>query len=147
MRVEIELQEELTEPYVKIFTREIDEQIRELSQRISSSGIRNDIMMLWYKEKYHLVKLEDIQMIRYEDQQVMFYTGNQTYTSSQRLYQVEESLSQTFLRISKTTIISMKHVESVEPSFNSTMKVKMSNSMKDYISRKYLPGFKKYLGL
>lgn len=147
MQVEIELQEDLPAPYVKIFTQEIDAQTQKIYQRIKALDEKNDFLLLWQEDKYQVVKQKDIQLVRYENSEITYYVGNQRYTGNQRLYQVEEELEESFLRISKTTLINMHHVDSVEPSFNSTMVVKMQNEEKDYISRKYLPAFKKFLGL
>lgn len=147
MQVEIELQEDLPAPYVKIFTQEIDAQTQKIYQRIKALDEKNDFLLLWQEDKYQVVKQKDIQLVRYENSEITYYVGNQRYTGNQRLYQVEEELEESFLRISKTTLINMHHVNSVEPSFNSTMAVKMQNGEKDYISRKYLPAFKKFLGL
>ena len=38
-------------------------------------------------------------------------------------------------------------MESVEPSFNGVMLLHMKNGEKEYISRKFVPQLKKYLGL
>ncbi len=51
------------------------------------------------------------------------------------------------MKISKSTIINLNQVNSVKPSFNGMISLLLKNSCKDYISRKYIPSFKKYLGL
>ena len=60
---------------------------------------------------------------------------------------MEKLLGSGFMRISKSTLINLKQINSVEPSFHGTMLVILKNGNKDYISRKYLPAFKKYLGI
>jgi DNA-binding LytR/AlgR family response regulator len=38
-------------------------------------------------------------------------------------------------------------MDSIEPGFSGTLLLKLRNGNKDYVSRKYLPEFKRYLGL
>ena len=39
------------------------------------------------------------------------------------------------------------YMDSIEGGFSGTLLLTLKNGCKDYVSRKYLPGFKKYLGL
>ena len=51
------------------------------------------------------------------------------------------------MQISKTTLVNLSYMDSIEPGFSGTLLLKLKNGSKDYVSRKYLPEFKKYLGL
>ena len=64
-----------------------------------------------------------------------------------RLYETEEILGRGFLRISKSAIVNLRCLDSVEPSMSGMMLLKLKNGMKDYVSRKYLPSLKNYLGI
>jgi len=86
-------------------------------------------------------------MFRVEDKQVTVYTENSNYLIKKALYQVEEGLDSDFIRISKTTIINLKKIERVAPSLKGMMFIELKNGLKDNISRKYLPDFKKALDL
>ena len=86
-------------------------------------------------------------MARVENEKISVYGKAKVYSCSGRLYKIEELMGSGFLRISKSTIINLKYLDSVEPSFNGMMLVKLKNGSKDYVSRKYLPALKKYLGL
>ena len=93
------------------------------------------------------MEYDEIFMIRVEDKVVKVYTHNDEYVVKRALYQVEESLDQSFVRISKTTIINIKKIDRVAPSLKGMMFIMMKNGLKDNISRKYLPEFKEALGL
>ena len=43
--------------------------------------------------------------------------------------------------------VTNSYLDSIEPGFSGTMLLKLKNGSKDYVSRTYLPAFKKYLGL
>ena len=94
-----------------------------------------------------LLELQDVFMFRVEDKQVKVYTQNNEYLIKKPLYQVEEGLNQSFVRISKTTIVNLKKIERVAPSLKGMMFIELKNGLKDNISRKYLPSFKEALDL
>lgn len=60
---------------------------------------------------------------------------------------MEEDLPSDFIRISKTTIVNLKRIKRVAPSLKGMMFIELKNGLKDNISRKYLPDFKKALDL
>jgi len=94
-----------------------------------------------------LLELKDIYMVRVEDKKVMVYAENNDYLIKKPLYQVEEGLNSDFVRISKTTIVNLKKIKRVAPSLKGMMFIELKNGLKDNISRKYLPDFKKALDL
>ena len=69
------------------------------------------------------------------------------YRSRKRLYELEKQLGKQFMQISKSTLVNLSYLDSIEAGFNGTLLLKLKNGCKDYVSRKYLPEFKKYLGL
>ena len=75
------------------------------------------------------------------------YSENSEYLIKKPLYQVEETLSPDFVRISKTTIVNLKKIARVAPSLKGMMFIELKNGLKDNISRKYLPDFKNALDL
>ena len=146
MNVKVELTSNIQEPCMVIYTNKITEEITALLRLIENQN-QKDFIILQQEERYIVVKLQDIYMVRLEDRLVALYGENEKYYSKLRLYEVEEQLGSDFMQISKTTLINRKQIESVEPSFSGTMYLKLKNQSKDYISRKYLPDFKKYLGI
>lgn len=146
MKVKIELQENLMEPYAVIYTEELTDQISKVA-KILGAETKEDFLILEQNEKYLVMKPEEIFMVRFEENQVVLYGDKNKYHSRHRLYEVEQQLGSLFMRISKTTLINLKQIESVEPSLSGTMYLKLKNGCKDYISRKYLPAFKSYLGI
>lgn len=56
-------------------------------------------------------------------------------------------LGSNFMRISKSIIVNLRKIESVEASFNGMILLRMKNGSKEYVSRTYLPKIKQYLGI
>ena len=94
-----------------------------------------------------LLEFSEIFMFRVEDKKVNVYTENQEYIIKKPLYQVEETLTSDFVRISKTTIVNLKKIKRVAPSLKGMMFIELKNGLKDNISRKYLSEFKRALDL
>lgn len=152
MNVKIELSPEVEKPYAVIYTRVITSEITTAIEALEALGesqpVRDgsEVILARQDEKLLVLNPKDVFMVRMEAGEVVLYTELKKYTSGKRLYEVEKQLGKEFLRISKTTIINLKQIDSVEPSFDG-MVLFLKNGLKDYISRKYMKEFKAYLGL
>ena len=86
-------------------------------------------------------------MIRIENNRAVIYCKEQKYVSKKRLVELEKNLKGSFMKISKTTLINLDYIASAEAAFGGMMCLIMKNGCKDYVSRKYLPVLKRYLGI
>lgn len=143
MKVELKLSAEIKEPYAVIYSDELTDQ---LQNTISYLQNQEQIITAFEEENIVIINPQEIDMIVSTGRTVTLYCGEKEYLSRKCLYEFEEMLRNNFMRISKTTIINLNKLKHVEPSFNG-MLVVLKSGHKDYISRKYLPIFKKYLGL
>lgn len=138
---------DITEPYVVIHTGEITPQIQKLAAYIQNMGTAASAAIAVYDEdNIVIVSPEEIYMIVSQGRYVNVYCKDNEYLSKKCLYEFENILQNNFIRISKTTLVNLQQIKRVEPSFNG-MLVVLKNGRKDYISRKYLPKFKKSLGI
>lgn len=144
MKVEIQISADIEEPYAIIYSNKMTDEVQHIYEKIQSGG---NVVTVIDNEQIIVLQPAEIYMLRMENEQLIVYCQQKKYVSNKRLYEMEQLLGSSFMRISKSTIINLKKVNSVEPSFNGTMLVVLKNGDKDYISRKYLPAFKKYLGL
>lgn len=146
MKVNLFVSRDIKEPYADIHTNELTDNITK-AMSILESEDSNDMLAVKKGSDIALLELSEIYMFRVEDKQVKVYTESSEYLIRKALYQVEESLDQSFVRISKTTIVNLKKVERVAPSLKGMMFIQLKNGLKDNISRKYLPDFKEALDL
>lgn len=144
MKVEIQISPDIEEPYAVIYSNQMTEEVQLIYDKIQSYS---NVITAIDNEQIIILQPSEIYMLRIENEQLVIYCQQKKYISNKRLYEMENLLGSKFMRISKSTIINLKKLSSVEPSFNGTMLVILKNGDKDYISRKYLPAFKKYLGL
>ncbi|MBP3869613.1 MAG: LytTR family transcriptional regulator [Faecalicoccus sp.] len=145
MKVTVELSDKCKEPYAVMYTDRMTDSI----QRIMDAVGLEDTVITAYQNEINIVILQpkDIYMIRIEDKDTIVYGAKEKYRSRKRLYELADLLGKQFMQISKSTLINLSYMDSIEPGFAGTMLLKMKNGSKDYVSRKYLPEFKKYLGL
>ena len=146
MKVNLFVSRDIEEPYADIHTDELTDNI---SKAINILESEDSAKLLAVKNgsDIALLELEDVFMFRVEEKQVKVCTENKDYVIKKALYQVEETLTEDFVRISKTTIVNLKKIQRVAPSLKGMMFIELKNGLKDNISRKYLPDFKKALDL
>lgn len=143
MKVEVKISADIEESSVNIFTNKMTEEIQKICDYIQNV---EKIIPVYDDENIVILQPEEIYMIVSKGRAVDIYCKDTQYISKKCLYEFEEMLKSEFMRISKTTIINLKQIKWVEPSFNG-MLIVLKNDKKDYISRKYLPDLKRYLGL
>ena len=98
-------------------------------------------------DKIVMLHPEDIYLVRVEAEKTVIHGDKKQYRSGKRLYELETLLGPDFMRVSKSTIINLHLLDYVAPSLGGVMVLVMKNGLRDYISRKYLPAFKRYLGI
>ena len=146
MKVNLFVSRDIEEPYADIHTNELTDNITK-AMSILESDDSNEMLAVKRGSDRALLEFSEIFMFRVEDKQVNVYTENQEYIIKKPLYQVEETLTSDFVRISKTTIVNLKKIKRVAPSLKGMMFIELKNGLKDNISRKYLPEFKRALDL
>lgn len=144
MKVKLRISDEIQEPYAVIFSDSLTDEVTRAVMFLENTG---KLITAEENGRISILQPEEIFMVRIENERTIIYCQKDKYLSSKRLYQLEEQLGKGFMKISKSTVINLSHIKCVEPSFKGMMNLVMKNGCKDYISRKYLPNFKKYLGI
>ena len=145
MKVKLELSDEYTTPYAVIYADKVTDQIQQMMD-ILDADITPVIAFL-NEDTVVILKPEEIYKVCIEGGDTIIYGKTQKYRSRKRLYELEQQLGKRFMQISKSTLVNLDYIDSVESGFNCTLLLKLKNGSKDYVSRTYLPKIKKYLGL
>ncbi len=146
MKVNLFVSRDIEEPYADIHTDELTDNVTKAISILESDDSK-DMLAVKKGSDIALLEFSDVYMLRVEDKQVKVYTQNSEYSIKKPLYQVEETLSVDFVRISKTTVVNLKKIQRVAPSLKGMMFIELKNGLKYNISRKYLPDFKNALDL
>ena len=145
MKVKIDISAEYKEPFAVIHTDKVTDEIQRIIDVLGTSEA--PVTALKNEEDIIVLQPKDIYMVRVEDGDTVIYGARERYRSRKRLYELASQLGKQFMQISKTTLVNLSYMDSIEPGFSGTLLLKLKNGNKDYVSRKYLPEFKKYLGL
>ena len=145
MKVKIDISAEYKEPFAVIHTDKVTDEIQRIIDVLGTSEA--PVTALKNEEDIIVLQPKDIYMVRVEDGDTVIYGARERYRSRKRLYELASQLGKQFMQISKTTLINLSYMDSIEQGFSGTLLLKLKNGNKDYVSRKYLPEFKKYLGL
>lgn len=145
MKVSVELSSEYNEPYAIVYADKISDEIQKMIDILSAN--ETPITALQNEDNIVILQPDEIYMVRVEDGDTIIFGENKKFRSRKRLYELEQQLGRQFMQISKSTLVNLAYMDSIEAGFNGTLLLKLKNGCKDYVSRTYLPKFKKYLGL
>lgn len=146
MKVEIRVSAEVTEPYAVLYTGALTAEVRRLAAMIEA-GENEQVIVASENERWVVLRPEEIYLVRVEEERTVVYTKDKRYKTTMRLYEAENTLKKDFMRVSKAALVNLRQLDCVEPSFGGSMLLVLKNGCREYISRKYLPSFKRYLGL
>lgn len=122
---------------------EITPEIRSLKEY--AKGIGNSITGT-IDGKMKKVPLEEILYLEVVDEKVFAYLTKEVLEVKGRLYEYEENLSgKGFVRISKSALLHLSKMKSIQPSLNRKFIAELSNGEQLVISRQYAKGLKSVL--
>ena len=106
---------------------------------------RNSGKLILYKEEeQYLVDADEIVYIEVSGSKVYAYTKQETYEAKQKLYEIKELLgARPFAQISKSVIVNINCVKSIQAEFSGNYRCKLKNRKESLIiSRKYFKEFR-----
>ena len=81
-----------------------------------------------------------------ENGKVFAHTAAEKLMIQKRLYQVEEDMSEGFVKINQSCIVNIAQIERFEPTFGGSLMVVMKNGYRDYVSRRQMKTVKERIG-
>ena len=119
--------------------------------------LTNDIEMLVCGSVPELIGYKENEVVKLNSDLISCFTveGNKVYalTDSEklqiklRLYQLEEMLPDTFVKINQSCIANIRKIERFDTSVSGTLLIKFKNGYKDYVSRRQMKAVKERFGL
>lgn len=104
--------------------------------------VRND-----KRERYN-VSVDDVVFIEAFGKDIEVHTARETYYSQDRMYQLELLLDpQEFIRVSKSVIISRKHVKKIRPTLSMKYVLTMSDGTLVDVTRSYYNDFRRFFNI
>ena len=145
MKVIIQVDPATSEEYVEFHVKEITDDVSRFAEIIEKS---NSVLTGADEfERTIIINLNDIVAVHAEKKWCRIFSETADYSCRKRLYELEQDLGPEFMRISKSILVCIRKIDSVEAVFNGMLLLHMKNGSKEYVSRTYLPNLKSYLGI
>lgn len=138
MNVRIEIDEMLQEEEVVIRCRKMDGGILKIQAAVMEQGEKGRYMTLRQGDTEYYLPIDDILFFETENKIIYAHTQDQMLETEYKLYELEELLPGSFLRISKSSIVNLNHIYSITRNLTSSSMVEFVHSHKRvYVSRNY----------
>ncbi len=145
MQVELKISEEYKEPKVVIYSDKMTEEIALFMRQLTDSQPK--LIAAFDEDTVTMLEYDDIYRIFSMTGKVYAETRDKKYLLRLRLYELEERLNGSFVRISNSEIVNLNKVKNFDLSFVGTICVSLSNGIVTYVSRRYVAKIKQQLGM
>jgi len=138
MKVRIEIEEGRKEEEVVILCGEINDLVMNIQNYISKQNDGKRCLTLTNGETDFFVPIQEIYFFETEGRELRAHTKDRIFTCSYKLYELEELLPGSFMRISKSTIANLELVYSITKNLTASSVVEFTDSNKKaLVSRNY----------
>lgn len=138
MKVKIEIASELSEPEVLIRCERLDESVIALQNYILELSHSSQVFVLKQGETEYYVPVKEILFFETEGRRIAAHTKDKLFEAEYKLYELEELLPPSFMRISKSTIVNMDYIYSITRNLTASSVIEFSGSKKTVlVSRGY----------
>ena len=145
MKIRIDVDEDISEEEIVIRCKEFNSTIQKIQQSIVQASKK--INLTFYKEntEYYL-SLDSILFFETSEAYIDAHTFDNVYKIKNKLYELEEILPNQFVRVSKSTILNVSKIYSIDRNITSSSLVKFNKTHKQvYVSRSYYKELKQRL--
>jgi DNA-binding LytR/AlgR family response regulator len=115
-----------------------DDQALKLINQIESS---QGHLIGYHEETIYPILFNDLYYAESIDDKVILYTKNDSFTSSYRLYQLEE-MDDHFIRIHKSMVVNIKKIKAFRSTINAKLEAQLDNHERIEINRTYVKALK-----
>lgn len=138
MKIRLELDGSITNEEVVIRCRTLSEEVQRIQKVLAEVAGRNPQFVFYKGDTEFYLSLEDILFFETEDKVIFAHTASDLYQVKYRLYELEEFLPGYFLRVSKSTILNVNKVYSIQRNLTASSIVAFQNTHKQvFVSRHY----------
>ncbi len=145
MKLKIEQSDQYSDIEIIIKCNIIDSNLQKIIEQIQLSSL---VLTVQKDGSILLLKSELVYYLESVDEKTFVYCENEVYSSSLKLYELEEMLKKTsFVRISKSCLLNINYLGSVKTLLNGKMEATLLNGERVVINRHYVPEFKRKFGI
>lgn len=138
MRVKIEIETGLEETEVIIRCGQLDDSVMNLQNYIAQISGGERTLSLYRGDTEYYVPVKEIYFFETEGKVIQAHTADNIFETPYKLYELEEQLPGSFMRISKSTIVNLDYIYSITRNLTASSVVEFSGSNKKaLVSRGY----------
>ena len=138
MKVKIEIEEGLAEEEIVIRCPRLSDSVIALQNYITKQGNGKRCLSLKSGETEFFVPIEEIYFFETEGRELRAHTADRIFSCSYKLYELEELLPGSFMRISKSTIANLDFVYSITRNLTASSVMEFAGTKKKVmVSRAY----------
>lgn len=145
MKIHIHVEPDHQGVDVHIYTATYTDEIDALMQRIQQ--VHKSTIIGYLDDEIHLIRVEDVYSIYAEDAKVFIQTAEDEYRAKMKLYEIEEQYGHHLVRINKSTLIHIDHIQSLQLKVIGAAQVVLTNEVEIPISRNFIKSLKEKLGI
>lgn len=145
MKIEIIQETDRKELQVNLLCPTVNKEVRDIYAYISAY---DQFVSGWLNERNKHVNINEILYFESVDGKTFFYTETMVCETKKKLYVIESMYADAgFIRISKSTIISLSKVDEIIPELGRRVKIRLISGESLIVSRLYVPNLRKRLSL
>lgn len=138
MKIRIEIEEDLSEDEVLIRCRSVDNTIQKIQTAVADINNQSKGFVFYKDDTEYYLSLNKILFFETDSGNINAHTRNDIYYVKYKLYELEELLPGSFMRVSKSTILNINHIYSITKNLASSSVVEFEGTHKKvYVSRYY----------
>ena len=145
MKISININPENPETEISVTCPSLTPEVEKL---ISMIRVMDSKLTVRKDSEVFLLDIGEILYLEAMERKCFVYTENAVYESDAKLYELEQQLAASgFFRVSKSTLICLKHIKSLRADLNHRIRITMDNGEQLIASRLYADELRERLGL
>ena len=140
MKIKVVIDKNLDEDVV-VYAKERNELVDKIERLLSGD---DNIVAKRDRTLYNL-NLSEIVCFTAENNKVFAHVGKEMFEVDEKIYELEETLPDNFLKINKSCIANIKKIKSFDATITGTLAVNFKNGYRDYVSRRRMKYVKERL--
>jgi DNA-binding LytR/AlgR family response regulator len=145
MKIHLHIENDCPEIEVHIHAPKYDEAIDQLMKKLKHS--QQESIAGYLHGDIHLLKPQEIYSIYTEDGKVYFQTEEEEFEAKNKLYELEDRFSSSFIRVNKSMLVNIEKIISIQLKVLGNPQLVLSNETTVPVSRNYFKLLKEALGL
>jgi Response regulator of the LytR/AlgR family len=138
MKIKLEIDESLAEDEITIRSQSYSDQIQAIHAYLTQMKEMRPHFEFFKGNEEYFFSVDEIIFFETSGEILYAHTKDDAFQTKMRLYELEEILPGSFIRVSKSCILNSSHVHSIDRKLNTSSLVQFRDTHKEvYVSRLY----------